>query len=79
MDTISASDFKATCLALLDRVNETGRPLLITKRGKVVAQLAPPPPSTPNGKWLGCGVGTGKITGDVVAPAANPDEWNVLR
>lgn len=79
MDTISASKFKATCLALLDRVHETGQPLLITKHGKVVAQLAPPPVSEKTGKWLGFGVGTGKILGDIVKPAANPEEWDVLR
>ena len=42
METISASEFKATCLALLDRVYETGQPLLITKHGKVIAQVASP-------------------------------------
>lgn len=79
MDTVSASEFKATCLALLDRVYETGQPLLITKRGKVIAQLVPPPAKGRSGKWLGCGVGTGKIVGDIVGPVSDPDEWEVLR
>ena len=79
MDTVSASEFKATCLALLDQVNETGRPLLITKHGKVVAQLGPPPASVCGSDWLGCGIGTGKILGDITAPATDPDEWEVLR
>ena len=39
INTISASEFKAKCLALLDRVSKTGRPLSITKRGKIVARL----------------------------------------
>lgn len=38
---ISASAFKARCLALLDEVARTGVPLVITKRGKPVAQLGP--------------------------------------
>jgi len=42
--TISASEFKARCLALMDRVSRTGRPVAITKRGKVVARLVPGDP-----------------------------------
>ena len=36
---ISAAKFKAQCLALLDRVARTRRPLVVTKRGKPVAQV----------------------------------------
>lgn len=38
---ISAVHFKATCLELIDRVAETGEPVVITKRGKVLARLVP--------------------------------------
>ena len=45
MDTseasVSASEFKARCLALLDEVQATGRRLIVTKRGRPVAQLVP--------------------------------------
>jgi prevent-host-death family protein len=40
-DQIPASTFKARCLALLDEVERTGRPLIITKRGRPVARLEP--------------------------------------
>jgi prevent-host-death family protein len=39
--TVPAGEFKARCLALLDEVAETGKPLLVTKRGKPVARLVP--------------------------------------
>jgi len=39
--TIPAGEFKARCLALLDEVAETGRTLIVTKRGKPVAQVTP--------------------------------------
>ncbi len=42
MDTVSASEFKSRCLALLDQVARTGRPLAITRHGTVVAKLVPP-------------------------------------
>ena len=38
---ISASEFKAKCLALLDEVAETKTTLVITKRGKAVAHVSP--------------------------------------
>lgn len=38
---LAASEFKAKCLALLDRVHEGGEPITITKRGRVVARLVP--------------------------------------
>src|SRR5437762_10842468 len=38
---ISATEFKAKCLALIDQVHESGKPVLITKRGRVVASLIP--------------------------------------
>jgi prevent-host-death family protein len=42
MDKIlTASRFKAQCLALLDEVAETGETLVITKRGHPVARVAP--------------------------------------
>lgn len=40
-DTIPATEFKAKCLALIDRVRERGEPIIITTRGKVVARLVP--------------------------------------
>lgn len=38
---ISASEFKARCLGLLDEVAETKVPLVVTKRGRPVAKLVP--------------------------------------
>lgn len=45
--TIKAAEFKQTCLALMDEVADGGETILITKRGKVVAKLAPALDSRP--------------------------------
>lgn len=44
---IAAGEFKAQCLALLDEVAETGKEIIVTKRGKPVAKVVPiePPKS----------------------------------
>jgi len=41
MTTMKASVFKATCLAVMDRVNETGEEVVITKNGRPVSRLLP--------------------------------------
>jgi len=38
---VSATHFKAKCLALLDDVAETGAELIVTKRGRPVARVSP--------------------------------------
>ncbi len=43
---ISVTKFKQRCLELIRRVEATGKPVTITRRGKVVAQLEPPPTPT---------------------------------
>lgn len=74
---MAISKFKATCLAVLERVRRTGQPLRITRFGRPVAEIVPP--TAPEGRaWLGSLKGTTKITGDVVGPAAEPEEWDVL-
>jgi prevent-host-death family protein len=39
--SIPAGEFKQRCLALLDRVAETGMPIVVTKRGRPVARVVP--------------------------------------
>jgi prevent-host-death family protein len=45
--TVSASQFKARCLALIDLVTRSGKTVVITKRGKPVAKLLPIAETTP--------------------------------
>jgi prevent-host-death family protein len=40
-NTVGAGEFKAKCLALLDEVSESGRHVVITKRGRPVAEVVP--------------------------------------
>ncbi len=79
MDTVNISTFKATCLARLDKVKRTGRPLLVTRKGEPIAQINPPSPAKPRASWLGSLRSTGRIVGDIVSPAVSPEEWDVLR
>lgn len=79
METMPVSKFKATCLAVLQRVKRTGRPVLVTRFGKPIAEIVPPTPATRRKGWLGCAKGSVRIVGDIVAPALEPEEWEALR
>jgi prevent-host-death family protein len=71
---ISASEFKARCLAILDEVARSGEKVVITKRGRPVAELVPP--TMAEGEFpQDALVGTVEVLGDVIAPAVEPGEW----
>ncbi len=78
MNTINASDFKARCLAILDRVHETGERLVILKRGQPVAELSP---VTGEGSLYPQAelAGTVTIVGDVVGPVLPEEHWDSLK
>jgi len=78
MLTVSISQFKATCLALIEKVQRTGQPLLITKRGKPIAQVLPASPSPAAVSKFGTMRGTVKELGDIVEPVGVED-WESLR
>ncbi len=78
MDVLPVSRFKATCLAALERVRRTRRPLLVTKRGVPIAQVVPAPPRKPTHSAFGAMRGSAEELGDVLEPL--PEEaWEVLR
>lgn len=64
---ISAAEFKAKCLKLMDEIARTGQPIVITKRGKPVAKLVPAEPA-PRKPLFGCMAGTVTYEGDLLAP-----------
>ena len=75
---MAVSKFKATCLAAMERVRRTGRPLLITKRGVPIAQVVPPPHPSAATSRFGAMAGSAREVGDIVGPLDETD-WEVLR
>ena len=79
MQEVAISEFKAKCLALLEQVRATKKPLRITRFGKPVAEVIPPTAVEDRAAWIGSMKDTMNITGDIVSPATDEDEWEVLR
>ena len=73
---LGAGEFKAQCLALMDRVRERGEEYVITKRGEPVAKLVPVAPPGPAGSPFGWMHGSATTHGDIVGPLDVP--WDAL-
>ena len=74
---VSATDFKAKCLALLHDIEKRAEPITITRRGVPVAVLGPVKKKawkSPKNSWAG----RASIVGDIVNFDMS-DMWEVLR
>ena len=71
---ISAGEFKARCLALMDEVRDRGGEYVITKRGAPVAKLVPI--RQKRRRLLGSMKGTVRVLGDIISPLDEP--WEAL-
>ena len=64
---IPAAEFKANCLKIMDEVEKTHDPIIITKRGRPVAKLVPVEiPGTKRKPLFGYMAGEATLLGDVV-------------
>jgi len=78
MEKMAISKFKATCLAVLERVGKTKQPILITRFGKPVAEIVPPKVPPRPEDWIGSLQSTGRIVGDIISPAVREEDWETL-
>jgi prevent-host-death family protein len=78
MGNVPATEFKAKCLELMDRVAERRETFVITKRGKPVARLVPVE-RRPKQSIFGWMRGTATIRGDIVSPTMPDAEAEVLK
>jgi len=79
MQEVAISEFKAKCLALLEQVRKTKKPIRVTRFGKPVAEVVPPGPTADATDWLGSLADTMEILGDVVSPVIEETDWEALR
>lgn len=72
LSRIAAGEFKAKCLQLMDQVNETHVPIVITKHGVPVAKLVPIE-EEPR-RLFGLQQGSVVIKGDIISPI--DEDWD---
>ncbi|MCU1244049.1 MAG: hypothetical protein JWM08_920 [Candidatus Angelobacter sp.] len=79
MEEISISEFKAKCLAILERVRKTRKPVRITRFGKPVAEVVAPSPVKDRAEWIGSMKGQMEIIGDIVSPVIDENDIEALQ
>jgi len=72
---IPAGAFKARCLAIMKRVQMTGEPVIVTKRGAPVVKVIPM--ESEKNDIFGFMAGKVKIVGDIESPI--PVKWEVTK
>ena len=79
MKEVAISEFKAKCLALLEQVRQTRKPIRVTRFGKPVAEIVSPTIVQDRASWIGSMKDSIEILGDIISPANDEDEWEALR
>ena len=79
MREVTISEFRTKCFSLLHQVEKTKLPLRVTRFGKPIAEIVPPAPQPSCSDWFGSMKGTIEILGDIVSPANDEQDWEVLR
>jgi antitoxin (DNA-binding transcriptional repressor) of toxin-antitoxin stability system len=78
VEEIAISKFKATCLAVLERVRKTGQPIRVTRFGHPIAEIRPPSAPRPPRRF-GHHIGSGVIMGDIVGPIGDESDWEAAK
>jgi len=78
MTSLSASEFKARCLAVLAEVARTGEGVIVLKRGRPVARILPVAGEGEEYPQMSL-AGRLDIVGDVMSPVLLPDDWEAER
>jgi prevent-host-death family protein len=79
MDEIPISKFKATCLAVLERVRATNQPIRVTRFGKPIADIMPPSSVEKPRRSLGTLAGMMTIHGDIVSSVIDESDFEAAQ
>jgi prevent-host-death family protein len=77
MKRMQASAFKTKCLTVMNEIQATGEPVIVTKRGKPVVKVIPAEPE--KGDILGFMAGEFEIVGDIESPVVPPSHWKIMK
>lgn len=77
MKEIQLTNFQKDICGIIDSIVHSHKPVMISDKGKFLVKIVPIPSPEPD-SWLGCMRGKGKITGDIISPAEDTDNWEVL-
>ncbi len=77
MKKMRASVFKAQCLAVMNDIQATGEPVIVTKRGKPVVKVVPIKPEKDD--IFGFMADKFDIVGDIESPVVPLKDWKIMK
>jgi prevent-host-death family protein len=78
MKSMSASAFRAHCLAVMDEVARTGEPVSISKQGRTIVTVVPSQGANRVRYPQQALKGSGRARGDIVLPVLPAGAWDAL-
>ncbi|WP_207687479.1 type II toxin-antitoxin system Phd/YefM family antitoxin [Desulfonema limicola] len=79
MNTITVSEFSEDQNLIFNRVKKTGIPVIIMDKGTRLAEIHPPSLPEKQSRKFGCMKDRLKIVGDIISPASDEKDWEVLK
>lgn len=77
MEEIKLSDFKKNLNSIIKSVSRTEKSVLVSDQEGFLVKIIPASSADKN-SWLGCMSDSGKIVGDIMSPAEEPNVWEAL-
>ena len=77
MKQMRASAFKARCLKVMNEIQATGEPVVVTKRGKPVVKVIPI--KSEKDDIFGSMADEVQIIGDIESPVVPLKAWKIMR
>ncbi len=78
MEALSITELPESLQQIFTEIQRTKTPLTITRQGQPLVVIYPASPPLPRPAF-GAMKSSGAILGDLVSPALNSDEWEVLQ
>ncbi len=75
MEEIEPSKFQKIIHSIIDSTIYSHQPVLIRDEKGLLVKIVP---FSEQESWLGCMRDKGKITGDIISPAKDTDNWKVI-
>jgi len=77
MQKIQLSDLEKNVHSIIKSINCSNETVLVVDKEKLLVKIVPVL-SKKQESWLGCMKGTGKITGDIISPIEDLNNWEAL-
>jgi prevent-host-death family protein len=77
--SVPLPELQVSCTGLLDHVQRSRQVLVVTHHGEPIAAIVPIESKRTNRSWIGSMIGSAIFSSDLLSPASDAGDWDVLR